>query len=136
MEQRVPHTTMALEGPCAPMAKKKYPVVLPYVKGVSKQLRRVFRSFDIPAYFKLTNTLWQLLVQPKDKVNKGKVVGSVYHISCDDCDVVPLLKSAGSTKLSQKVSQWILALWHLYFNPFTAKYLNVYVVLSAEYLNK
>ena len=40
----------------------------------------------IPAYFKPTNTLQQLLVRPKDKVEKGKVVGPVYHITCDDCD--------------------------------------------------
>ena len=46
----------------------------------------MFRSFDIPAYFKLTNTLQQLLVWPKDKVEKGKVVGPVYDITCDDCD--------------------------------------------------
>ena len=86
VEQRVPPTTTALEGPCAPVAKKTCTVVLPYVKGVSEQLRRVFRSFDIPTYFKLTSTLQQLLVQPKDKVDEGKDVGSVYHISCDDCD--------------------------------------------------
>ena len=61
-------------------------MVLPCVREVSEQLRRVFRSFDILAYFKPTNTLWQLLVRPKDKVEKGKVVGPVYHITCDDCD--------------------------------------------------
>ena len=70
-----------------PGAMKKYPVVLPYVRWISEQLRRVFRSLDIPVYLKLTNNLWQLLVQPKDKVEKGKVVGPVYHITCDDCDV-------------------------------------------------
>ena len=32
VEQRVPPTT-APEGPGAPVAKKKYPVVLPYVRG-------------------------------------------------------------------------------------------------------
>ena len=62
VEQSMPATTMAPEGPCAPVAKKKYPVVLPYVREVSEQLRSVFRSFDISAYFKPTNTLWQLLV--------------------------------------------------------------------------
>ena len=35
-------TTTALEGSCA--QEKKYPVVLPYVKGASEQLTRVFRS--------------------------------------------------------------------------------------------
>ena len=59
-------------------------VVLPYVRGISEKLRRVFRSFDIAAYFKLTNTLWQLLVWPTDKVEKGKVGVDIQttHVYC------------------------------------------------------
>ena len=45
------------------------------------------RSFNTPAYFKLTNTLRQLLVRFKDKVEKGKVVGPVYDSTYDKCDV-------------------------------------------------
>ena len=37
-------------------------------------------------YFKLTNTLRQILVQPKGKVIKERVVCPIYHISCDSCD--------------------------------------------------
>ena len=70
------------------MVKKKYPVVLPYVRAMLESLRRVFRSFDLLAYFKPTNTLWQLLLQPMDRVEKGKVVGLVYQITYDDCDVM------------------------------------------------
>ena len=81
-------TTMAPETLLVPVAKKKYPVVLKYVRGIAEQLWRVFRSFDIPAYFKPTNTLWQLLAHPKDKVEKGKVVGPVYHSLCDVCDAI------------------------------------------------
>ena len=62
--------------------------MLAYGRGISEQLRKVFRSFDIPAYFKLTNTLCQLLVWPKDKVEKWKVVSPAYHITCDDCDAM------------------------------------------------
>ena len=98
VEQRVSPTTMALAGPCAQAIKRKYPVVLPYVKGVTKQLRRVFRSFDVPTYFKLSNTLWQLLVQPKDKLDKGNVVGPVYHISCDDCDAIYVVETGRALK--------------------------------------
>ena len=44
-EQKVPATT---KSPVA-ATKKKYPVVLPYVRGISEQLWRVFkRSLDIP----------------------------------------------------------------------------------------
>ena len=28
---------------------KKYPVLLPYIQGVSEQIRRVFKQYDIPA---------------------------------------------------------------------------------------
>ena len=65
---------------------KKHPVVIPYIKGVSEKLRAAFNQFGVPAYFKPANTLRQLLVRPKDPVEKERVVGPVYHISCEDCD--------------------------------------------------
>ena len=49
VKQRVPATTKSPEGPRVPVTKKKYPVVVPYVRGVLEQLRRVFRSFNISA---------------------------------------------------------------------------------------
>ena len=85
-------TTMTPEVPCVLVVKKKYPVLLPYVRGISGQLRKVFRSFDIPAYFKPTNTLWQLLVQLKDKVEKRKVVVPVMT------DAMYLSETEGSLK--------------------------------------
>ena len=57
VEQRLPTTSKAFEGPRVPVTKTNYPVVLQYVSGISEQLRRVFKSFDILAYFKPTNTL-------------------------------------------------------------------------------
>ena len=44
---------------------KKSPVVLPYIKGVSEQIRRVFKQHDVPAYSKPMNTLRQLLVKDR-----------------------------------------------------------------------
>ena len=66
-------------------SKKKYPVILPYVKGVSEQLRRIFKQYKITTYFKPINTLRHLLVHPKDILDKERIVGPVYHISCEDC---------------------------------------------------
>ena len=40
--------------------KKSYPVVVPYVKGVSEQVRRVMRGYGVKVYFIPTNT--QILV--------------------------------------------------------------------------
>ena len=67
---------------------KKIPVVIPYVKGFSKQMRRVYRKYGIPTYFKPTNTLRQLLVKPKDPLSKENVVGPVYKIKYEECDAV------------------------------------------------
>ena len=60
-------------------------MVIPYVKGVSEQVRRVMKGYRVKVYFKPTNTLRQILVRPKDKVIKERVVCPVYHISCDNC---------------------------------------------------
>ena len=67
---------------------KKLPVVIPYIKGVSEKLRGAYGQFGVPTYFKPANTLRQLLVRPKDPLNKERVVGPVYHITCefDQCD--------------------------------------------------
>ena len=43
-----------------PARKKKFPIVLPYIRGVSEQLRRTFKGYDVPAFFKPSNTIRQL----------------------------------------------------------------------------
>ena len=68
-----------------PTRPRKYPVVIPYIQGVSEQLRRIFKGHGIPTYFRPVNTLRQLLVHPKDKLDNERTVGPVYHISCEDC---------------------------------------------------
>ena len=45
---------------------------------------RVYRV-KVYMYFKPTNML-QVLVWPKDRVNKERVVCPAYHISFDNCD--------------------------------------------------
>ena len=62
---------------------KKIPVVIPYIKGFSEQIRRVLGNNGIPTYFKPTNTLRQLLVKHKDPVDKEKV-GPVFKIKCEE----------------------------------------------------
>ena len=49
---------------------KTSPVVLPYIQGVVEQSRRVFKQYDVLAYFKPLDTLHQSLVRPKDKILK------------------------------------------------------------------
>ena len=65
---------------------RRQPAIIPYIKGMSEELRRAFNQYEIPAYFKLYNTIRQLLVRPKDNVLKERVVGPVYNIECKDCN--------------------------------------------------
>ncbi len=81
---------------CLP--KRKFPAVVPYIRGVAEQLRRVFKHYDVPAYFKPSNTIKQHLLWPKDKILKERVVGQVCHIPCDTCEVSYI----GETERSQK----------------------------------
>ena len=57
-----------------------------YVKGVSEHIRRVMSKFKVQVFFKPVNTLRQLLVRPKDPLDKERVIGLVYQIKCSDCD--------------------------------------------------
>lgn len=66
--------------------KKSPPVVIPYIRGVSEEIRRIMKQYNVQVFFKPVNTLRQLLVRPKDPLGKDRVVGPVYHITCDKCD--------------------------------------------------
>ena len=66
-------------------------MVLPYIQGKADQLRRTFEKHNISVCFKPHRTLRQILVQPKDKTDKGEISGPIYHIKCeghdkDQCD--------------------------------------------------
>ena len=67
--------------------RKKRPIVIPYIRGVSKELRRIFGGFGVWAYFNPRKALRQLLVHLKDSVGTDTVVGSVSKISCQNCEV-------------------------------------------------
>ena len=66
--------------------EKRAPVCIPYVKGVSEEMRRTFGKYGVNSYFKPYNTLRQQLVRPKDKTKKENKKGVVFHIKCEDCD--------------------------------------------------
>ncbi len=61
-------------------------VTLPYIKGTSEALRRIFNKRGVTVHMKPRNTLRQLLVAPKDKLDKKEQSGVVYRIPCKDCD--------------------------------------------------
>jgi len=59
--------------------------ILPYVKGLSETLKRLFQARGIQTCFKPVNTLRQVLVAPKDKSKKEETINPVYYIPCDSC---------------------------------------------------
>ena len=68
-----------------PSTKKetKGSIVIPYLKGKSEQMKRIFKKHKINVCFKPHRTLRQLLVRPKDKSNKQEICGPIYHIKCE-----------------------------------------------------
>ena len=83
---RVHTENITVEPPDLEETKKRYPVAIPYMKGVSGQVRIVMKGYRLKVYIKPTNTIRQILVHPKDKVIKERVVCPVTHISYDNSD--------------------------------------------------
>ena len=62
--------------------KTKGMVVLPYVRGASEKLARIFKKRRIVTSMKPPSTLKSLLVHPKDKTDPKE---GVYTIDCKGC---------------------------------------------------
>ena len=69
------------KGPMNHKPKRKFRVVIPYVKHVLEQLRRVMKKYAIPVFFKCTLTMKQIFTQIKEKILKESVVGPVYILN-------------------------------------------------------
>ena len=61
---------------------------LPYVKGTSKQLQRIFNDHNINCTFYTTTTLCTLLSHAKDPVPSEQRNNIVYKYDCKDCEAV------------------------------------------------
>ena len=57
-------------------------VVIPYVAGMSEDIRRVSRKFNIRVVFKSRRTLRSMLTKVKDTLPPGKQSNVVYRIPC------------------------------------------------------
>ncbi|XP_015757812.1 PREDICTED: uncharacterized protein LOC107337209 [Acropora digitifera] len=61
----------------------KSTAVLPYIRGISKTLRRNLKQQGIRTVFKSDTTLRSRLVRPKDPANPSKQDNEVYKIPCE-----------------------------------------------------
>ena len=66
--------------------KKQPPIGIPYIKGISEPVQRIFNKYGVTIYHKPINTMRQLLVHPKDKTGKEKKTGVIYKIDCKTCE--------------------------------------------------
>jgi len=63
-------------------------VVIPYVKGLSESISRIFTRFSASVASRPLRTLRNELVHPKDKVDYEEVSECIYQIPCKNCDKV------------------------------------------------
>ena len=64
---------------------KKLNIGMPYVRGTSEALHRVFKRHGVNMYHRPYNSIRQQLTHVKDKTNKMKKCGVVYYIQCENC---------------------------------------------------
>ncbi|WAR09544.1 hypothetical protein MAR_034620 [Mya arenaria] len=68
--------------------KSKGMVVIPYVKGLSEAVSRVFNKHRVATAMRPHQTLRNILVHPKDKQETTEKAEVIYKIPCKNCDKV------------------------------------------------
>ena len=58
---------------------------LPYMRGTSEALTRVFKAHGVGTYHRPINTIQSILVHPKDKTPDAQKCGLVYQVECPEC---------------------------------------------------
>ena len=60
-------------------------VGLPYTKGLSEHLQRIFKVHNVHVYHRPRNNIRSMLVHPKDKTKITQKSGVVYEVTCKNC---------------------------------------------------
>ena len=63
-------------------------VVIPYIKGLSESISRIFKKHNISTAMRPHKTLRNILVHPKDKQPKEDKAEVIYSIPCKNCNKV------------------------------------------------
>ena len=71
---------------------------MPYIQGISDQIKRILNSVDVKVAFKPHITINSFLPKPKDPIPTNEKYGLVYQIPCKDCK----FKYIGETKRTHK----------------------------------
>ena len=61
-------------------------ITVPYVQGVTEAISRRLRKAGISVHARPSNTIRHNLVRPKDRIAPLNRCGTVYQISCEDCN--------------------------------------------------
>ena len=60
--------------------------VVPYVKGVSDQVKRALQQSGVKTVFKPMRTLASIFKKPKDRPSEDRITGIVYKVNCKNCE--------------------------------------------------
>ena len=64
----------------------KTSLCIPYIRGLSEQIRRILGNLDIRTAFKPMSWRGKIMEGIKDKEEEGKKAGVVYEITCNTCN--------------------------------------------------
>ena len=68
--------------------KQTKSINLPYIQGVSEQLKRALNKQNIKATFYTQTTIRSQLSKPKDPTPKEDRNNAIYQLNCNDCEAV------------------------------------------------
>ena len=79
-------------------------VTVPYIQGLSKEFRRIFKDTKVPKIFKGCNILKTMLMHPKDKIPTQLCQDVVYQWSCanENCILLTLENQADAWEAGSK----------------------------------
>ena len=83
----------------------RHMAVIPYVKGLSEKVLRIFKRHGIQCALKPNNTLRSMLVRPKDPRPLLETSDCVYRIPCTNCDTPYIGETSRHLKVRIKEHQ-------------------------------
>ena len=83
---RIPRKNSSAKAKDRSTTAKKPSAGMPYIRGTFEVLQRNFRKYGANIYHKPYNTIRQQVTRVKDRTDKMKKCGVIYHIKCDNCE--------------------------------------------------